>query len=83
MSGNRELQLFEENRKIRYLRLLVDLNLSLISSGEVSLEESHHIISRLREISEGLFPGKGYVFDLVYRPRLTRAIAEVFSGAFQ
>lgn len=83
MAENRQKALEEENRRIRYLRFLVDLNLGLIVSGSVSLEDSQKIIRRLREISENLFPGKGYVFDLVYLPRFKRAIMGVFRETLQ
>ena len=83
MSQNKQRAIEEENRKIRYLRFLVDLNLALIISGNLSLEDSQEIIPRLREISENLFPGKGYVFDLVYLPRFKRAIRGVFKDTFQ
>lgn len=83
MSQNKQNAIEEENRKIRYLRFLVDLNLSLIISGNLSLEDSQEIIPRLRDISENLFPGKGYVFDLVYLPRFKRAIRGFFKDAFQ
>jgi hypothetical protein len=83
MPENHQITVKEENRKIRYLRFLVDLNLGVIMSGDVSLEESQKIITRLREISENLFPGKGYVFDLVYLPRFKRAIKGVFNSSFQ
>ena len=69
----------DENRKIRFFRLLLDIHLALIWSGEISINESLRVVNRLREVSESLFPGKGHVFDLVCLPRLKRAIKEVFS----
>ncbi len=83
MTERDEKKVREENKKIRYLRILVDLHLGLIMSGDVSLEDAQRMITRLREISEELFPGKGYVFDLVYLPRFRRAIKGAFNRVIQ
>ncbi|RMG58462.1 MAG: hypothetical protein D6713_07645 [Deltaproteobacteria bacterium] len=74
----REKLIREENRKIRFLRILVDLNLFLIRRGEMSYREALETVERLKDLAERLFPGKGYVFDIVYRRRFDRALVEVY-----
>jgi hypothetical protein len=68
----------EENRKLRYLRFMVDLALQEIRSGSFSLPEAAQVVKNLRSQALMLFPGKETAFDLIYRPRLQRAITETF-----
>lgn len=68
----------EENRNIRYLRFLVDLALMEIRAGRFSRAQAGEIVENLRSQALKLFPGKETAFDLIYRPRLQRAITETF-----
>ena len=68
----------EENRKLRYLRFMVDLALAEIRSGSFSLSQARQVVENLRSQALMLFPGKETAFDIIYRPRLQRAITETF-----
>jgi hypothetical protein len=68
----------EENRKLRYLRFMVDLALKEIRSGSFTLPQAAQVVSNLRRQALMLFPGKETAFDLIYRPRLPRAITKTF-----
>lgn len=68
----------EENRKLRYLRFMVDLALAEIRSGSFSLSQARRVVENLRSQALLLFPGKETAFDVIYRPRLQRAITETF-----
>jgi hypothetical protein len=68
----------EENRKLRYLRFMVDLALAEIRSGSFSLSQARQVVENLRSQALLLFPGKENAFDVIYRPRLQRAITETF-----
>jgi hypothetical protein len=68
----------EENRKLRYLRFMVDLALQEIRSGSFTLPQAAQVVQNLRSQALMLFPGKETAFDLIYRPRLQRAITETF-----
>jgi hypothetical protein len=68
----------EENRKLRYLRFMVDLALAEIRSGSFSLSQARQVVENLRSQALLLFPGKETAFDVIYRPRLQRAITETF-----
>jgi len=68
----------EENRKLRYLRFMVDLVLQEIRCGSFTLSEARQAAENLRRQTLLLFPGKETAFDLIYRPRLQRAITETF-----
>jgi hypothetical protein len=68
----------EENRRLRYLRFMVDLALLEIRSGSFSLSQAQQVVENIRSQALMLFPGKESAFDIIYRPRLQRAIAETF-----
>jgi hypothetical protein len=68
----------DENRKLRYLRFMVDLALREIRSGSFTLPQAAQVVQNLRRQALMLFPGKETAFDLIYRPRLQRAITEAF-----
>ncbi len=68
----------EENRRLRYLRFMVDLALNEIRSGSFTLSQARRVVENLRSQALMLFPGKETAFDLIYRPRLQRAITETF-----
>jgi hypothetical protein len=68
----------EENRRLRYLRLLVDLALMEIRAGRLSKPQAEKIVENIRSQALKLFPGKELAFELIYRPRFRRAITETF-----
>ena len=68
----------EENRRLRYLRFMVDLALMEIRSGSFSLSQAQQVVENIRSQALMLFPGKETAFDIIYRPRLQRAITETF-----
>ncbi len=68
----------EESRRIRRLRLAVELALSVIAAGELTFQDVQDLASGLRRVALQLFPDKGNVFDLIYAPRIRRMIAEVY-----
>jgi len=68
----------EENRKIRFLRFLVDFSLRSIQQDPLSLEEALQVVGDVRRAACNLFPGKEETFELIYRPRFDRVIQERF-----
>jgi len=68
----------EESRRVRRLRIVVNLSLSIIAQGDVPYEEAQEIAAAARRLAEALFPGKGEVYDLLYRPKFRRLISEVY-----
>jgi hypothetical protein len=68
----------EENRKLRYLRFMVDLALMEIHSGSFSLSQAQQVVENIRRQALMLFPGKETAFEVIYRPRFQRAITETF-----
>jgi len=70
----------EENRKIRYLRFLVDFSILSIQKDDLILEEALKRVEDVKRAACSLFPGKEETFELIYRPRFCRVIEERFGG---
>ena len=70
----KEKEAREENRKIRFLRYLVDFSILSIQQGELSLEEALKLVEDVKRAACNLFPGKEETFELIYRQRFNRAI---------
>ena len=68
----------EESRRVRRLRIVVNFSLSVIAQGDLPYEEAQEISAAVRRLAEELFPGKGEVYDLLYRPQFRRLINEVY-----
>jgi hypothetical protein len=68
----------EESKRIRRLRVVVNLSLSLIAQGDLPYEQAQELAASARHLAEELFPGKGHVYDLLYRPQFRRLINEVY-----
>ena len=73
-----ERDIREENRKIRYLRFLVDFSILSIQQEDLLLEEALEWVEDVKRAACGLFPGKEETFELIYRPRFHRVIQERF-----
>ena len=71
-------EISEENRKIRFLRYLVDFSLLSIQQDDLSLEEALKVVEDVKRAACSLFPGKEETFELIYRPRFNRVIQERF-----
>lgn len=67
--------LIEENRRLRRLRLIVDLTLArLYQDPDLSLLDALEVVERCRDAALTLFPGKESAFELIYRPRFERVL---------
>jgi hypothetical protein len=78
MKDEYEKKITEENRKLRFLRFLVDFSILSIQSEDLSFEEAMKVVTDAKLAACGLFPGKEEVFELIYRPRFNRAIRQKF-----
>ena len=73
-----ERAIMEENRRIRFLRFLVDFSLRSIQQDALSFEEALKVVEDAKQAASNLFPGKEETFELIYRPRFNRVIQERF-----
>jgi hypothetical protein len=68
-----------EARKVRRLQLMMDLVMSVISQNDaMTVEEASELIASARRAALSLFPGKELAYDLIYRPRFQRLMAEKY-----
>jgi hypothetical protein len=73
-----EKEIREENRKIRFLRFLVDFSVVSIQESDLTREEAFQVVEDVKKTACSLFPGKEETFELIYRPRFNRVIRERF-----
>ena len=75
-------EIAEENRKIRFLRMLVDFSMQLILQADLPLEDALKLVEAVKGHACRLFPGKEETFELIYRPRFRRILAEKYGPSF-
>ncbi|MFI5341210.1 MAG: hypothetical protein ACHQ7N_15405 [Candidatus Methylomirabilales bacterium] len=71
-------ELEEEDRRVRQLRIAVNLTLSVIGQTDLTLDQAQEMVAATRGMALRLFPGKELAFDLIYLPRFRRLLAERF-----
>jgi hypothetical protein len=76
--GIEEREIREENRKLRYLRFLVDFSILSIQQDDLLIEQAEDLVEDVKRAACSLFPGKEETFELIYRPRFHRVIRERF-----
>jgi hypothetical protein len=73
-----EAEIQEESRRIRRLQLIVSLVTSVISQGNMPIEEASELVASTRRAALNMFPDKEFAYDLIYRPRLQRLLREKY-----
>jgi hypothetical protein len=69
----------EEEKKIRILKFVVDLNLAvLMQQADLTLREAFELMKNTKQAALNLFPDKEREYDLIYAPRFRRIISERF-----
>ncbi len=71
-------EIAEENRRIRFLRILVDFSMQLILQGDLPFGEALKLVEGVKGHACRLFPGKEETFEIIYRPRFQRVLAEKY-----
>jgi hypothetical protein len=66
----------EEERRLRELRVVVDLTTSVLRQGGLDYAEAEALVSAARRRILELFPDKEPVYALVLAPRFARLVAE-------
>ena len=68
----------EESRRVRRLRLVVNMALGIIAQGDLPYEEAADLATATRRLALQLFPGKEQTYDLIYQPKFLHLIREVY-----
>ena len=79
-SSSAELQeLEEERRKLRRLQIMMSMVMSVISQDAgMSVEEASELAANAKRAALAMFPEKEFAYDILYKPRLQRLMAERF-----
>jgi len=75
-----EREIKEENRKLRYLRFLVDFSILSIQQDDLLITQAQDLVEDVKRAACSLFPGKEETFELIYRPRFHWVIRERFGS---
>jgi hypothetical protein len=70
--------LLDEDKRLRRLRIVVDLAQAVLMQSDLTLREAFDIMADTKKAALALFPDKGDVYDLIYAPRLRRIVRERF-----
>jgi hypothetical protein len=68
----------EENRRVRRLRIVVDLVTSVLYQSEIPLPEAQELVAATRQFALRLFPDKEQTYDLIYQSRFDRVLREKY-----
>ena len=72
-------ELQDEQRRLRRLQIMVNMVMSVISQDEeLTVEEAAELAANAKRAALAMFPDKEFAYDILYRPRLQRLIAERF-----
>jgi hypothetical protein len=70
-------ELAEEAKKLRRLQVMVNMVMSVIGQDpQLTIEEASELVANTRIAALTMFPGKELAYDLIYRPRFRRLMAE-------
>jgi hypothetical protein len=71
-----EAEILEENQKVRRLQLVVDLVTSVLRQSDIPVEEAAELVAATRRFALTIFPSREQTYDLIYKPRFQRLMAE-------
>jgi hypothetical protein len=69
----------DERRKLRRLQIMMNMVMSVIGQdSELTLQEASELAANAKRAALAMFPDKEFAYDILYRPRVQRLIAERF-----
>ena len=69
----------DERRKLRRLQIMMSMVMSVISQDAgLSVEEASELAANAKRAALAMFPDKEFAYDILYKPRLQRLMAERF-----
>jgi hypothetical protein len=66
----------EEARRLRQLRMIVDLTCNVLMQGRLPRDEAEDLVAAARRRALELFPGKEATYELILAPRFARLVRE-------
>lgn len=77
----RSLALADEARRVRQLRMVVDLTSNVLAQGQLTRAEAEDLVAAARQRALELFPDKAETYDLILAPRFNRLMEEFVGPA--
>jgi RNase H-fold protein (predicted Holliday junction resolvase) len=79
ITTSEQLEREEERRKLRRLQIMMNMVMSVISQDEdLTVEEASEMVANTKRAALAMFPDKEFAYDILYKPRLQRLMAERF-----
>jgi len=66
----------EESRRLRQLRMVVDLTCNVLMQGRLPRDEAEDLVAAARRRALELFPEKEATYELILAPRFARLVRE-------
>jgi hypothetical protein len=77
--SNEQQEQEEERRKLRRLQVMMNMVMSVISQDQdLTVEEAAELVANTKRAALAMFPDKEFAYDILYKPRLQRLMAERF-----
>ena len=78
-AANPQQEQEEERRKLRRLQVMMNMVMSVISQDQgLTVEEAAELVANTKRAALAMFPDKEFAYDIIYKPRLQRLMAERF-----
>jgi len=71
----------EENKRLRYLRMVVDITCNVLMQGRLERDEAESLVAAARRRALELFPDKESTYELILAPRFARLMGEFVGPA--
>lgn len=71
-----EIALADEGRRVRRLRMVVDLTTNVLIQGRLSRREADELVAAARARILDMFPDKEATYELILAPRFARLLDE-------
>ena len=69
----------DERRRLRRLQIMMNMVMSVISQDQgMTVEEASELAANAKRAALAMFPDKEFAYDILYKPRLQRLMAERF-----
>jgi hypothetical protein len=69
----------DERRKLRRLQIMMNMVMSVISQDQdLTVDEASELVANTKRAALAMFPDKEFAYDILYKPRLQRLMAERF-----
>jgi len=68
--------LADEKRRLRQLRMVVDLTCNVLMQGRLPRDEAEDLVAAARRRALELFPDKEGTYELILAPRFARLVRE-------